>query len=434
MTTQKTEKTQASEKAQAPQKNQKIQQKPQQKPQQTGSAQRSRTARATKSSVSAEPTTAPAPLLELHQVRCCYCDVVAVTNLSFTLEPGRIACLLGPSGCGKTTTLRTIAGFEPLCQGVVRLRNEVISAPGYTLPPERRRMSMVFQDYALFPHLNIQRNITFGLRRMSRRERDRRADELLELIDLDGYGKRYPHELSGGQQQRVALARAVAPRPDLVLLDEPFSNLDTELRERLSRQFQEIFRHQGVSAILVTHDQHEAFAMADEIGLMRNGELVQWDTPYNLYHHPKHPFVGDFIGFGSMIDGTVFDAERVRTEVGMLHGTPDEIPWPRGTALEVLVRPYEVKMGVAPAAFHGRVIKKAFRGLDSLYTLRLPSGHELLAFAPSTHDYKIGSEVGLKLQPTRIVAFAKTEQPTGCCRAEEGEVTAAAPLPEAAYG
>ncbi len=348
------------------------------------------------------------PLLELSDVHCCYGGTSAVYQLGFRVWEGQIVCLLGPSGCGKTTTLRAIAGFEPLCNGEIHLRGEPLSVPGFTLAPEHRRMGMVFQDYALFPHLTIHQNITFGLRGLSRKDRQRRADELLELVNLPGYGDRYPHELSGGQQQRVSLARAVAPKPQLVLLDEPFSNLDVDLRERLSRQFHDIFRDQGITAILVTHDQHEAFAMADEIGLMRDGRIVQWDSPFNLYHEPADRFAAEFIGQGSMISGTLVDDERIRTELGILRGSRS-FPWSAGTEVDVLLRPDDVKMGTAPSGIYGRVVKKAFKGAETLYTLQTPSGLELLALAPSHADYAVGDDVGLTLDTEHLVAFPKTD-------------------------
>ncbi len=351
------------------------------------------------------------PLLTLDKIHCCYGGVDAVHRLSFRVHQGQIVCLLGPSGCGKTTTLRAIAGFEPVCNGEVRLGGEVISAAGYTLPPERRRMGMVFQDYALFPHLTIYDNVTFGLRGLSRRERRARADELLELVDLRGYGSRYPHELSGGQQQRVSLIRAVAPRPAMVLLDEPFSNLDVDLRERLSREFHDIFRDQGVTAVLVTHDQHEAFAMADEIGLMRDGRLLQWDTPFNLYHEPVDRFTAEFIGQGTLIGGRLLDHERVETPLGVLRGNR-AFPWNPGTEVDVLLRPDDVRI-TAIAPLQGRVVKRAFKGAETLYTLRTADGHQLLALAPSSIDHPVDAQVGIQIDTEHLVAFPRHEQEAG---------------------
>jgi iron(III) transport system ATP-binding protein len=218
-----------------------------------------------------------------------------VDDLSLTLPGGYIGCLLGPSGCGKSTVLRAIAGFEPPVGGRILLDAAVLSSTTSCVAPERRRVGMMFQDYALFPHLSVNRNVGFGLRRLPRPDRDRRVAEMLELVGLVQAADSYPHELSGGQQQRVALARALAPSPDLLLLDEPFSNLDADARERLAFEVRDVLKHTGHTAMLVTHDQAEAFAIADRIGVMVEGQVAQWDTPYNLRHHPATPFVADFI-------------------------------------------------------------------------------------------------------------------------------------------
>jgi iron(III) transport system ATP-binding protein len=236
-------------------------------------------------------------LLNLRNLACGYGDQRIVQNLNLHLNAGDIGCLLGSSGCGKTTTLRAIAGFEPVHEGEIQLAGEVISRAGFTLAPEKRRIGMVFQDYALFPHLTVAQNIAFGIAKHPRQAAV--IEEMLELVKLGGLGGRYPHELSGGQQQRVALARALAPEPQLLLLDEPFSNLDVELRRRLSHEVRDILKSRGTSAILVTHDQEEAFAVSDQVGVFKEGRLEQWDTPYNLYHEPQTPFVASFIGQGT---------------------------------------------------------------------------------------------------------------------------------------
>src|SRR5690625_732661 len=221
--------------------------------------------------------------------------VPVVRDLSLGLEKGSIGCLLGASGCGKTTVLRAIAGFEPLRSGSITLDGQVLSSPQYSIAPEKRQVGMMFQDYALFPHLNVIQNIGFGLRRWDKQRRQDRIQELIHLANLEGTGKRYPHELSGGQQQRVALARALAPEPCLLLLDEPFSNLDVDTRERLAFEVRAILKKTGHTAILVTHNQAEAFAIADRIGIMQDGRIAQWDTPYCLHHQPNSAFVADFI-------------------------------------------------------------------------------------------------------------------------------------------
>jgi len=218
--------------------------------------------------------------LELDGVRIAYDGArglhTVVDGFSLALDAGRIGCLLGPSGCGKTTVLRAIAGFEPVRAGQIRLGDKLLSSPTTHLPPEQRRVGMMFQEYALFPHLTAAQNVGFGLRRLARTERDARVAAMLALVGLAEAGERYPHELSGGQQQRIALARALAPAPALLLLDEPFSNLDAGTRERLTAEVREILKAAGQTAMLVTHNEAEAQAMADHVGVMHNGRLTRW--------------------------------------------------------------------------------------------------------------------------------------------------------------
>jgi iron(III) transport system ATP-binding protein len=264
-----------------------------------------------------------------------------VEDLSFILEVGEIGCLLGSSGCGKTTVLRAIAGFQPINSGSIELTGKLLSSATHHLAPEKRQVGMVFQDYALFPHLSVCQNITFGLHKMSSQARERVCDELLELVKLNGLGHRYPHELSGGQQQRVALARALAPSPALLLLDEPLSSLDAELRRGLAMEVRDILKKRGTSAIMVTHDQEEAFAFADKIGVLHKGKLEQWDVPFNLYHEPKTRYVANFIGQGVFLPGFVRDANTIETELGLLQGHK-HYPWLSNTAVEILLRPDDI--------------------------------------------------------------------------------------------
>ena len=238
-------------------------------------------------------------ILQLKEVSLAYNNQRVVDDVSISLEEGEIACLLGPSGCGKTTLLRAIAGFKSLCGGTIDSAGETLSSLSVTVVPENRSIGMVFQDFALFPHLSVADNITFGVRHLSRKDKDQRLLELLKLIGLSGSEGKYPHELSGGQQQRVALARAIAPKPQLLLLDEPFSSMDVELRAALTKEVRSILKHEKVTALMVTHDQHEAFSMADRIGVMNEGRLLQWDTAENLYHSPADVFVARFVGRGS---------------------------------------------------------------------------------------------------------------------------------------
>jgi iron(III) transport system ATP-binding protein len=349
--------------------------------------------------------TASPALLALDSVAQRYGEVEVLHAVSFAIHRGTIACLLGASGCGKTTILRCIAGFEPLTGGEIRLSDQIVSRPGYLLAPEQRRVGMVFQDYALFPHRTVAGNVGFGLRALNGRDRSARIGELLDVIGLADAGGKYPHELSGGQQQRVALARALAPRPQLLLLDEPFSNLDVDLRERLSAEVRSILKQQNTTALLVTHDQHEAFSFADEIGIVHAGSIQQWDSAYDLYHRPVTRLVADFIGQGVFLPGEVQDVSHIRCELGVL-ASQRPLGFSAGDSVEVLVRPDDVLHDDASPA-RAEVVHKAFRGAEFLYTLRLPGGSRVLSLVPSHHNHAIGESIGIRLEIDHLVAFPK---------------------------
>jgi len=341
--------------------------------------------------------------LEVRDVTIAYGGRPVVAEVSFVLEQGAIGCLLGPSGCGKTTLLRAIAGFEPVSAGEIRLQGRRVSAPGETLAPERRRVGMVFQDFALFPHLSVERNIAFGLRGASRAERRARVAELLDLVGMKDAARRYPHQLSGGMQQRVALARAMAPRPEILLLDEPFSSMDTELREGLAREVRDLLKADGITAVLVTHDQLEAFAMADQIAVLGDGRVHQWGTGFGLYHEPANRFVADFIGQGVLLPGTVVDELRVKTELGRVAGAkPHGLA--TGQAVEVLIRPDDMLYDESSPR-RASVVARAFRGAEYLYTLRLASGTQVLCLVPSHHQHALGDDIGVRLEAEHLVVF-----------------------------
>ena len=347
-------------------------------------------------------------LLEVSDIECRYEQRTAVRNLSLHVNEGNIVCLLGPSGCGKTTALRAIAGFEPVLKGEVKLGDKTISRAGFTLPPHKRNLGMVFQDYALFPHMNVCQNICFGLRDLSKIAMKTIAEDMLNVVGLGGLGDRFPHELSGGQQQRVALARALAPNPDVILLDEPFSNLDVELRERLSTDVRNILKGQGITAIVVTHDQNEAFAIGDQIGVMHEGQILQWDTPYNLYHDPANRFVADFIGQGVFLKGTLIAPDTINTEAGSVSGDR-AYDWPEGSAVDLLLRPDDI-VPDNNSKLLGRVINKAFKGAEIMYTLQLSTGSRLLCMFPSHHVHEIGEQVGIRIAADHMVAFQRSNE------------------------
>ncbi|RLJ61438.1 ABC transporter ATP-binding protein [Sulfurisoma sediminicola] len=355
------------------------------------------------------------PLLQIENVSHAYGRQSVVEDLSISLEEGEIGCLLGASGCGKTTVLRLIAGFERPSAGTIRLHGETVASPAALTPPEKRHIGMVFQDYALFPHLSVGDNIAFGLKENSALAGRQRVEELLGIVGLAGHGGKFPHELSGGQQQRVALARALAPRPWLLLLDEPFSNLDVELRERLSLEVRDIIKQTGTTAILVTHDQHEAFAVADVVGIMNRGRIEQWDTPYDLYHRPATRYVADFVGQGVFVPGEVVSRNAIQVELGRLDSNvpvdcgADCISCGRGCRLDVLLRPDDV-IHDDNSDIVAEVEKKTFRGAEFMYTLKLASGARVLSLVPSHHNHAIGEKIGIRLDVDHVVAFTAASQ------------------------
>jgi len=342
-------------------------------------------------------------LLAVNNIQCHYDDLCVIKDLSFTLSKGEIACLLGPSGCGKSTILRAIAGFEPLSQGLIRVNGIEISSPSSLVTPEKRKIGMVFQDYALFPHLTVTENIEFGLK-YAKNSTKHTSKEMIDLVDLNGCESRYPHELSGGQQQRVALARALAPSPSLLLLDEPFSNLDTELRSRLSLDIRDILKKLGISAILVTHDQKEAFAMCDHIGVIDQGSIQQWGKPYELYHEPANRFVACFIGQGSFIKGYSVTHETFSSELGEIQGNR-AYKYPKGTEVEILLRPDDIIYN-AESTLEAIIATKTFAGTSTLYILQLNSGTTIEAIFPSHQDFSIGERITIDLEAEHLIAYS----------------------------
>ncbi len=336
----------------------------------------------------------------------------AVDGVSLGLRAGDIGVLIGPSGCGKTTLLRAVAGLEPVSGGEIRLADQLVSSTHSLVPAESRRVGMVFQDYALFPHLDVRHNVGFGVHHLPKVQRRQRVAEVLELVGLASEEKRYPHELSGGQQQRVALARALAPSPRLLLLDEPFSNLDVDLRERLAHEVRAILKAAGATALFVTHDQLEAFAIGDVIGVMHEGHLHQWDDAYTLYHRPATRFVADFIGHGVFTPATIREEGSqvvVDTALGQLSDVaecPLPCAFPSGRC-DVLLRADDI-VHDDNAPVKAQIMRKAFRGSEFLYTLQLRSGETVLAHVPSHHDHRVGEWIGIRAEVDHVVTFNRT--------------------------
>ncbi len=339
--------------------------------------------------------------LTLDNIEVRYGDYIAVNALSLALQKGEIACLVGPSGCGKTTLQRAIAGFESLSAGSIELAGRKVSHRRFSIAPERRKVGMVFQDFALFPHLTVAQNIRFGLASLPQTRQRQRVKDMLALIDLSALAERYPHELSGGQQQRVALARAMAPEPDILLLDEAFSSLDAGLRESLAGEVRSLLKNRGTTAILATHHQHEAFAIADVIGIMRHGKLLQWDSPYQIYHRPNHRFVAQFIGEGVLIPAQVDDRGALISGLGVLEKHTQR---QRGGGYSVLVRPDDINYHPGSPT-HYEIVDKLFRGAENLYTLKLADGHVVLCETPSHVNLSIGEQLPIATDFRHLVVF-----------------------------
>lgn len=327
----------------------------------------------------------------LENVTKKYNATKAVEDLSFEIGKGEVFCLLGPSGCGKTTTLRLIAGLEKPDSGRIEIGGVTVAGEGTWMPPEKRRVGMVFQDYALFPHMNVFQNVAFGMR--NQQEVRKRVLEVLELMGLDGMEKRYPHELSSGQQQRVAIARALAPEPEVILLDEPFSNLDADLRKQIRSDIKKILKKTGITTVFVTHDQEEAFFMSDKIGVMRNGRLEQVGIPEEVFHRPSTPFVAQFVGIADFISGVIKNG-KVATPIGDLR---IDARFPEGDMVRVLIRPDSIDIREDEDG-DGVVLERLFLGTHYLYTILLTGGERLRCLRHHSLPIPIGAKVRVKLR------------------------------------
>jgi iron(III) transport system ATP-binding protein len=342
----------------------------------------------------------PMVVIDVKGISKRYGDTAAVRSCDLEVASGEILALLGPSGSGKTTLLRLIAGFDRPDEGRILIggRVAVDVADSRWAAPEDRGVGMVFQDYALFPHLTVEENVRFGLRNSNRVERQARVEELLRLTELASCAKRYPHELSGGQQQRVALARALAPRPGVVLLDEPFNGLDPDLRPQMRREVARILRHLGTAAVLVTHDQEEALGIADQVAVIRHGELQQVGTPEDIYYAPSTAFVANFVGHADFIPGVVAGTE-VRTEIGVFPAPPHVPAGP----VKLMIRHEAVNS--RPGGVLATVEEREFLGGEILYRLRLPSGATVHFEQRKPVHWPVGHQVAVEVQLPNVIVF-----------------------------
>jgi len=318
------------------------------------------------------------------------------------IQEGELMVIVGPSGSGKTTLLRLIAGLEQATSGLIALKGRVVSDKHTHILPEHRQVGMVSQEHVLFPHLNVRDNILFGIQHQSITDQEKRLQELEDLVKLHGYDKRFPNQLSWGEQQRVALARALAPEPFIVMLDEPLSHIDVDLKFQVSQELREILKKAGMTTLLVTHDQDVAFDVADRVAVMQNGQIEQIDDPWSLYHMPKTRFTADFIGEAVFVAGRV-TADQIQTEVGNF---PKPKAEPTDRDVEILLRPEDVNLEQDEQG-NGIISGRRFRGSEQLYTVTLPSGQKLLSSQSSMKTWAPGTKVRVQVEPDHIVLFPK---------------------------
>ncbi|WP_136601967.1 ABC transporter ATP-binding protein [Salinigranum halophilum] len=366
---------------------------------------------------------AQTPVLALEDLSKRFGSEPVIDDLSLSVTEGEILTLLGPSGCGKTTTLRLIAGLERPDSGVIRLNGDPVSGDGSFVAPEERGVGVVFQEFALFPHLTAAENVAFGLQDLSADETDRRVDDLLDLVGLEAQAGSYPDELSGGQQQRVALARSLAPEPEILLLDEPFSNLDVDLRVAMREEVRDIIKAAGVTAISVTHDQEEAMSISDRVAVVNDGRIEQIGEPESVFQHPKSRFVAGFLGYASFIPGRVV-GDVVETDVGsvpraQIHGLAREYD---DTCIDILVRPDDVRADPVSVATDGNgdrddgtvgnaeVKAKRYLGPTILYEVALDDGSRVQCMHNHDEQVPLDSRVDLTLQADHELAWFPCEQ------------------------
>jgi len=325
-------------------------------------------------------------------------------SLSLTVKEEEIISIIGPSASGKSSLLRVIAGFENISSGKVKLNGQTVDDTSIIIEPQKRNIGIIFQDLALFPHLNCAENITFGISELSSKEKMERLDRLVKVLDIIEISKKYPHEISGGQQQRVAIARALAPQPEILLLDEPFSALDENLKEKLLADLKILLKEEKITTIVITHNIKEAFQISDKIAFLSNKKIIQFDSAYNIYHKPLTREIANFCGIGSFINGEIIDKNHVETSLGKHFG--DTTSYEIGSSIDILIRPDDI-IHDDDSTKSARVIEKNFHGSDFLYKLKLNSGENIFCYTPSHHDHALNEVIGIKSEMDHLILFNK---------------------------
>lgn len=358
------------------------------------------------SSADTDPSSEQTPVLSLENVTKNFGVQTAVSELSLTVYENELLTLLGPSGCGKTTTLRLMAGLERPSDGKVRLGDSVVAGGTTFQEPEERGVGIVFQDFALFPHLTVEENVAFGLTEMPKQKKTKRVTELLELVGLANYENRKPERLSGGERQRVALARSLAPEPDILLLDEPFSNLDVRLRMEMREEVRRILKDAGVTAVSVTHDQEEALSLSDRVAVMQNGHVEQVGRPETVFEHPESRFVASFLGKASFLSGQINDG-TVNTSIGtysteILKGLTEEYD---GASVDVLVRPDDLRAQLASNEGNGHIVHRQYNGPSFVYRVELENGDVVHCEHNHAEEITLGESVRVELDADHSLAW-----------------------------
>tara|TARA_Y100000389_G_C17460712_1_gene521413 strand:+ start:848 stop:1897 length:1050 start_codon:yes stop_codon:yes gene_type:complete len=340
--------------------------------------------------------------LQIESVKIVLENTTILNDINFAIKSGEIVSLMGSSASGKTSLIRSIAGYQNIASGVIKIDNNIVDNTKIFIGVDKRNTGVIFQDLALFPHLTVRENIIFGLYKKTQQDKNNRAAQLEDMLNISSITNRYPHQISGGQQQRVAIARAIAPKPTILLLDEPFSALDEELKESLMNDIKYILKKEATTAILITHNPKEAFTMSDKIAFLSDGKICQYDTPYNIYHKPLSKEIANFFGITSFLKATIKDTNHIETVLGTIFGNTEKFK--KGEDVYLLIRPDDI-IHDDNSTESARVVDKIFYGSDFLYKLELKDKQKIYCYTPSHHNHSINENIGIKPVIDHLILF-----------------------------